>query len=276
MDVMSLFRTNTRNLSSNNNANPNNNNSNNNNNQNNNNNNNSNNNQNNQRNNQPQNLNGDNANNQNQNFNNQVNGNNQNPENKTQVNPLDSFSKMWDTPTTESDVTPSFTLDPKVLDTVSSQQDFMKGIPPELMQRAQGGDFNAMMEIMQHTTRNAYKSALEHSGLLTDKFVGAREAHNEKGFSRKVKGELTQGELANTPNYSHPTVRKQLTDIASKLQAQHPDASPQEIAQMSKDYLQELVNAINPPKDEAITNATKGPTDWDAYWAADDKASQIN
>ena len=42
------------------------------------------------------------------------------------------------------------------------------------MERASGGDVKALMELMQHTNRNAYAAALDHGTKLTDTYMGRR------------------------------------------------------------------------------------------------------
>jgi len=172
--------------------------------------------------------------------------NSQNAGNGSEADPFAKYANMFNNTNTEADAPPAFNLDSKVLGEIAGKQDFMQGIDPELMTRATSGDTSALIEIMHSVSRNAYKTSLEHSGLLTDKFVGAREAHSSKGFGKRVKGELTQAALANTPNFKNPVVRQQLSEVASRLQQQHPDAAPEEIADMAKDYITQLAGALNP------------------------------
>lgn len=204
--------------------------------------------------------------------NNNQNGNNPNNQNGSPANPLDSFSKMWDNPTTEADAAPEYTLDPKLLSDVAGKQDFMQGIDPELMTKAKAGDVQSMFEVFQRMTQSAYARSLEHGGTLTGKFVGAREAHSSKGLGGRVRQELTEHALSNTPNYQHPVVKKQLKQTAELLQRQYPDAAPQEIADMAKKYITELSSALN-PKDETKDKAKKGqPTNWDEFFDGDPNA----
>lgn len=204
-------------------------------------------------------------------------GNQGNPDPNAGTNkpadPWSNYSKMFDNSTTEADTPPAFNIDPKTLSDVASQQDFMKGLDPELMQRATSGDMSAMMEIMHNVSRNAYRTSIEHSGLLTDKFVGAREAHSAKGLGSRVKQELTDSHLANTPNFKHPVVRQQLKEVATRLQRQHPDASAEEIAQMSRDYITQLAEAMNPDGNKQAPGKGKEPNVeergeeyWDNYF----------
>lgn len=186
------------------------------------------------------------------------------------VDPFDKYKGMFDTKA-NTDVAPNFTLDEKMLGDAAGQQDFLKGISPELVQKATSGDTTALMQMINEAGRNAYKAALSHSGRLTESFVGAREGYQDRGFSKRVRGEMTVNALTQTPNFKNPVVREQLTRIANDLQAQHPDAAPGEIADMAKDYIMQLSSAIATPV--ASTEADKrsrAPVDF-GEWFANDK-----
>lgn len=198
------------------------------------------------------------------NTNSQTNG--QNTQTQQQANPLDGYSKMWDTPAADTDKPPTFSIDPKIMDQVTTSQNFMQGIDPALMQKATSGDINSLMEVMHHVGRNAYRSSIEHGGMLTDKFVGAREQYGQKGLGSKVREELTTHALSNTPNFQHPVVKRQLTEIAQRFSKQHPDASPQEIAEMSKKYLNDLRDAMNPESSTQQNQKTKPEERGEEFW----------
>lgn len=181
-----------------------------------------------------------------------------------QVNPLDAYTKLFDNTNKNTEVAPVFSLDPKVLGEVSASMDFTQGISPELMQQAQGGDTKALIQMMQHVGRQAYQSAMNHNTTLTDKFVGARSAYDLKSVGSKVKSELTSSALAGAPNANHPVVKQELTRIANALQAEHPDSSPQQIAEAAQKYFADMYSAMNPT--EAAPAVPKGETDWGAYF----------
>jgi len=204
--------------------------------------------------------------NQGNNNNNQGNGQNANPNEPT--NPLDVYGKMFDNPA-NPDTPPAFNIDPKVMDNVVGSQDFMRGIDPELMNKALAGDVKSMMDIIQSSNRNVYRAAIEHGGVLTDKFVGAREAYSGKTLPSRVKEELTNQELSNTPNYKHPVVQKQLTEIATRLQRLHPDAAPREIARMAKEYLSEIAKVIQDTGEGNGNQVASKETNWDEFFADD-------
>lgn len=194
--------------------------------------------------------------------NNQTNGTN-----NQQVDPMDAYAKLFDNASKNQEVAPAFNLDDKTLDSVATNLDFMTGIDPELMQKATSGDVQALIQLMQHTQRNTYKTLMKHNSVLTDKFVGARESHNEKTLGSKVRSELTVNELAGAPNYKHPVVRKQLTEIATKMQAANPDASPQEIATAARQYITDLYKAMNPEDSSGASSKKEdGPVNWDNFF----------
>lgn len=190
----------------------------------------------------------------------QQNGNEQENSN-TPKNPLDNYSKIWDTPTVkDEDKAPVFKLDPKTVKDVSSSLNFMEGIDEATMAKIQSGDSNAIIQAMQHVGRQAYESAIQHGGTLTDNFVNARLTHEGKSFGSRVKQELTQSELKSVQNYNHPVIKAQLDIVSKQFASTHPDASPSEIAEMSKNYLKEIATALTTP--EANPNAEQ-VTDWD-------------
>lgn len=184
------------------------------------------------------------------------------------VDPLDVYSKMFDNPSNK-EAPPSFTMDDKILGDVAKGQDFMRGVDADLVAKATSGDVQALMQMMNEVGRNAYKASLSHSGKLTEGFITSREGYNEKGFSSKVRGELTVNALTGTPNFKNPVVRKQLTMIAENLQKQHPDAAPEEIAQMSREYITELSKAIA-PADTASQKNKSGPVDFGDWFDQND------
>lgn len=183
--------------------------------------------------------------------------------NETPENPLDIYSKMFENAAKNSDIqAPDFSLDPKVVNEVSSKLDFTKEVPPELMEKALGGDTKALLSVIQQTSQNAYKAALQHGTALTDTFVKQRSDYDQKTINSGVKRELTTHALSDAPNFNHPVVRQELNRVAAQFAKANPDASPQEIAKSAQQYITDLSSALNPaaPKKEL-----EGEMDWAKY-----------
>ena len=164
-------------------------------------------------------------------------------------NPFDSYKKLFDNAATKSDIqAPSFNLDPKVVAEVSSKMDFTKGINPELVQKATNGDASAMIGLIQEVGRNAYRASLEHTTKLTDTHLGQRSEFDSKRLQKGVREQLTNDALASSANLNHPVIKAELNRIAKQFAAsdEYADASPQEIANAAKKYLNDLHSAMNP------------------------------
>jgi len=176
---------------------------------------------------------------------------------KTDENPLDLYAKLFQNAATASDIqAPSFSLDPKIIAEVSSKMNFTQGVNPELLQKASGGDASAMIELIQEVGKNSYRAALEHTTKLTDTHLGQRAEFESKKLVKGVKQQLTSDALGSSDNanFNHPVVRAELNRVAETFAAspEYADASPQQIANAAKKYMQDIHDAMNP------TSKTKG------------------
>lgn len=183
------------------------------------------------------------------------------------VNPLDVYKGIFDTSKNQAeDVAPSFKLDESVLSEVSGKLQFASGVNPELMQRAQSGDVNALIEMMNAVAQNAYKAAIGHGAALTDTHLNSRADYEKKTLGNKVKEQLISSQLADVPNASHPVVKAELARIASMLAKQNPDASAEQIKTEAVRYLNEVQAAMNPTPQSQQTQKTAGEVDdWEAF-----------
>jgi len=125
------------------------------------------------------------------------------------VDPLAAYGKLFEESKETPEAPPSFKLDPELVGKTASSMNFLQGMPQEVVQAAQNGDANALMQMMNITAQKAYQAALSHSSHLTDKFVDSRSKFDmERGLAPRVKSELTQQALSSAPNYSNPVVRE--------------------------------------------------------------------
>lgn len=197
--------------------------------------------------------------------------NQQQQQSQPPANPLDAFSGLFDNKNVNTEKAPSFSLPDDVLSKVASSQNFLQGVDEQLVQKALSGDAKSFMEVIGAATQNAYKASLAHGSTLTDNFINSRLDFEGKTLGSKVKSELTNSELgASTQNFNHPVVKAQLTQVAQGLAKQHPDASPAQIAQMARDYVTELANAINPNSNQGTPGNPQGQkaadVEWDKYF----------
>lgn len=183
-------------------------------------------------------------------------------------NPLDIYTKLYDN-ANRSDVNapPSFSLDPKVVSDVAGKIDFTKGVNPELVAKATSGDASAMMQLIQEVGRNSYRASLEHATKLTETHLGQRAEFEDKRVQSGIKSQLTSDALSSAPNYNHPVIKSELNRIATQFagSAEYADASPSQIANAAKQYLNDIHAAMNPEATKTEAQKSDGGMDWSKY-----------
>lgn len=194
--------------------------------------------------------------------------------NQPPANPLDAFANLFDTSKDKPNVPPSFTLPDDALNKVVEAQNFTQGVPQDLMQKALSGDPQAMLQAMNATAQQAYRAALAHGSTLSDQYINTRLTHERGVVQGDIKNVMTSAELFNLgQGAQHQTVRDSMTATAQRLQALNPDASPQQIATMTKQYYTEMANAINgTPNNQSNANGQNGQQenfDWGKYLGFD-------
>lgn len=189
------------------------------------------------------------------------------PEKVEIPDPMAVYSKMFeDAAKVTTEGPPAFNLDSETLSKVSSQMDFMKGVPQELLERAQSGEAKAMMELIQHTNRNAYAAALDHGTKLTDTYMGRRGEYDKSAVQSSVKTSLLDQEIASTVNLKNPLVKQEVARIADTFAKSRPDASPREIVNQAMNYFNELQAAMSPQQESSSTEQTAGQvSDWEKW-----------
>ena len=180
------------------------------------------------------------------------------------INPLDAYSKMFDTKAS-SDGPPSFEIDDAVLSDVSGKLDFISGIRSDLMQKAQQGDAQAMIDLMKAVSQRSYSAALKHTTALTDAHLNRRGEYEKNNVAQNVKTTLTNEALSSIPNADHPVVKAELRRIAENLARQNPDAPATEIAREAQKYFATVYNAMSPQSSPAQQQKAGEIDDWEKF-----------
>lgn len=160
-------------------------------------------------------------------------------------NTLAPFTKLWENPKQgEQGVAPKFQLDPTMLNDISGSMKFLDGMNPQILQAVQQGDANGIIQMVEYVARNVYKTGLQHNSALTDTFVNAHSKFNSKDIAPQVRGQLVSQELAKIPNYNNPAVKTTVDRVAQQVQRQNPEASPAEVAEMTRGYFTAAMSAM--------------------------------
>lgn len=180
--------------------------------------------------------------------------------------PMDVYAKMFEkSAAVQQEGPPAFNLDSNTLQEVSSKMDFMKGVPQDLMERAQSGDVKALMELMQHTNRNAYAAALDHGTKLTDTYLGRRGEYDKSAVKTTVKTSLLDQAVASEANLKSPIVRQEIKRIAEEFAKSSPEANPHDIVQQAMNYFNDLHAAITPQSQPSQATTAGQVKDWDVF-----------
>lgn len=189
-----------------------------------------------------------------------------------QNSPLDPFANLWkDDPTktggqnADPFSTPLFSSDPTKIAEAAGQMDFLSTVPQEQMQKAMNGDFQAMMQIMQHVARQSLTTALQVS-TTTVEHAGSRiGARFNEAFPTKFKQHNLEQQRPSNPVLEHPAAQDMLKSVRQRFAQQNPDLPPQQIQQMAEDYFltfsRELMNG-DPTTQQQRTAQAPRETNW--------------
>ncbi len=199
---------------------------------------------------------------------------------RTHANPLDVYSKILDNANKgDANLPPVFDIPEVELDKVVNGLDFTSIVPAEVLEKAvAGGDPKAFMEVLTLATRQAYKTAIQHGTKLTEAQFGQRLSYEDKRIQDAIKGGLVSNSLSSVNNYDHPVARKELNRVAAEMAIQFPDKSPQQIADASRDYLQQLAASITSPTvplpgEHIAPDGQKLEFDWGDYLSKNSSTS---
>lgn len=167
---------------------------------------------------------------------------------KAPDNPTDLFAGLFNTPSQQNTkAPPKFTLPREKIMEAAGKQDFLADLPEDLRNNlnSDGGlTVENISAMMHHVARNAYARAVEHNSSLTDHYVNARLTHEQENLPTQLRSLMAKNRtVANTDN---PVVREHLAFISERIASQFPDASEEEIADMSREYFTTMAREINP------------------------------
>ena len=156
---------------------------------------------------------------------------------------------------------PTFNLTPDAIGKAAGKMDFVQGLPPELLEKIQTSngslDFDTISQIINHAGRAAYSRAMEHSSALTGNFVEARVQHERQGLPEALRLNLARNKTLSKRNIDNPVVREHLALISEKVSARFPDATEDEVAELTHEYFTTMAREINPDAFQQQDNAGK-------------------
>jgi hypothetical protein len=192
---------------------------------------------------------------------------------QTEKTGLDKYESLWYNDNVKVPAqAPSFDLPSDAVGDLAKSQDFLAGLPQNVMEGLESGDKQAFLHAIEFASRNAYASAMQHLPKVTDAYLKQKSEYDSGLVKTAIRSELTTQELAQEVNYQNPVIRNEMNRIASSLQARHPDASPKEIAEAAKDYMRQLSKAFgNGEVEQSNKGKPSTDTNWDDFFGFDNK-----
>lgn len=186
---------------------------------------------------------------------------------------LDAFADIWNTTNNGQQGQPLFNVSHDKMMEAARNQNFVNGVSKELTDKVAAGGpeaVQAILEIVNFATQNTYaQSAYAGTKLIEgalDKGKFARSSDVDNRFKTLSVSNTLQSE---NPVFSNPAAKPMLDMIQQNMMLKYPNASPAELANLSKQYLGSFVDAFKAPEtqqqQQQQANAKQGE-DWNLFF----------
>jgi hypothetical protein len=158
----------------------------------------------------------------------------------------------------------NFDLPAEAVDKLAGSQNFLGGIPQEVMQGVQSGDPKAFLAAIDMASKNAYAQAIRHTTKLTDAHLQGQQPLHTKQVEEIVRQTLAKQSASTIPNSTNPIVGAEINRLAQAYLTNNPDASPSDATKAAQEYIQELARAITGTP--AATGQEDSQVDYDKFF----------
>ena len=165
--------------------------------------------------------------------------------------------------------------DPEALAKQVSQMNFVQGAiskeEAELIAQGGEGALGVMAKALNTVAQNAFMHAVTASKNISSETLKQSLSHLDSRVDSRLKSQQVNSALAQAnPILAHPAAKPMIEAIMPKIQAKHPEASPEEIRDKAVEYLTDFANAVNPPQTDDSTNSkVPAGTNWNE-WIGDE------
>jgi hypothetical protein len=187
--------------------------------------------------------------------------------------PLDQFKDIWQTapvdpnaPTKPSGVFGD--VDPKRFMEAAGKIDFSKVVTPEQLQAISAGG-EAAVKAFAESMNKVAQGVYAQSAFASTKIVENALAKSRESFLSELPQHIKQQQVSTTlrdsnPIFSNPAVQPIISALEVQMTQKYPNATPTEITNMAKQYVEALGTAFT-PKPAASTSKDSEGTDWEKF-----------
>lgn len=193
------------------------------------------------------------------------------PNEGTSGSPAVDFAKLWDTPANPDQTNKSLfaNIDPAKIQEAAGKIDFAKVVSPEILTRIQAGGADAsvaLMEAMNRTAQTVYGQSAVATTQIVDRAVQEAVSRFEQSLPNQIKKQTASESLrAQNKMLSNPAIAPVVNAVQAQLNNQFPNASTEELNQMTMQYMQQFADVVAPKKAPKETKGKDDGFDWDAF-----------
>lgn len=199
---------------------------------------------------------------------------------KQPQSPLDEFGNLFDNEPQKDDQGNPIqqnsgpkeyvSMDPKKFGELVNNMDFLPSgeSAKELMQKAQEGDSQALLQLMNHASRNTYQQQAQLTQQLINKVAQQLKDEWSKEIPEQVRGASVNSTIQSNPKFQHKAAQPVVRAIADQIRQKYPNATSQEVSQMTEQYFSKFAEVFSSgdQQDEASGNQRRG-SDQEFNWA---------
>jgi len=188
------------------------------------------------------------------------------------VSPMVEFEKLWEpvAKSGEPSAQPQ-KLDPAKLKEIVSKATLTNAVTPEMLTAVTAGGEGAQeafMSALNSVGQTVLMQATLASNKITEQAVEAAILKQQAEIPNLIRTQSAAAQLrTENPLFSNPAITPVIQAVEQQLAAKNPEATPQELTAMAKNFVTTMAESFAPapaPATTAVGGAT--PQDWEAYF----------
>lgn len=199
--------------------------------------------------------------------------------------PLEQFKSLFNTeqkvdkdgkPIVEANDTRYLPINKEDVAKAVAQLDFTSGDATinEMMEKFAGGDASVLPQIINQALKQSYMQQTLLTSELMEKLGNQVSERIQKEIPQRFKDMSSRSSLESDPLFKDPAAQPVVNAIRQQILQKHPEASAQDVQELTKTYLRgfaQLVNGNNSNANHGTENPFGNPredVDWGAWFSA--------
>lgn len=185
---------------------------------------------------------------------------------------MDQFNDLWKPAESPAGGAPTgmFNVDPTKLMEAAGRMDFSKAVTPDQLQAISAGGPEAVTAFAAAMNKVA-QTVYAQNAMATTKIVEQAMAQGKQSMLSELPQHIKRQTVSDTlrtenPAFSHPAAAPILGALEQQMSVKYPNATASELAQMSRQYLENFSNMMKKPDTSSNqSSANSGEMDWTKF-----------